>query len=264
MKYILPTVLLALDLIVWIAILFIGFESIEEIIPVLIVTIILGFEAVAIWRFMGRFTIIKINIGSDAIVYTNYKGDTVIKYEDITKIQFPSIKYTGGWIKIITNQDTIRLTVVVEGIQELLLELKSEIDRRGMNDKYDADKFFKFLKTSAFSDESWQRIYKIWWKLLALDIITLLVGVGIGIYMHFEFLGMFLSIIISTGFPTVLYLITEIIIGRKTAILSNKDTFSIPKSDLEYERRVYKICTLWGTIIYSTIIVAGIAINILS
>lgn len=264
MKNIIPIALLVILTLVWAGVsivLLLGKESAEGMMPAVIVSVVVAFEALLIRKFLNRFTVVKVSIDGDAIRYTNYKGETIIKYEDITEIKFSSIKYTGGWVKIISGKDNIRLTVVIENIQELLLELKDELDERGMHYTYNSEKFFKFFKTALFSDQSWERIYRIWWKLLISTIAMTGVSVGIGILLNFGSLKLLLATLIAFIWPDIVYMITEIIFGRRIAKTINKETFCIAKYDLDYESRIYKQAALWGAILYIVLIAAEIILR---
>lgn len=108
---------------------------------------------------LRRFKSINITLTDDAIVYTNSKGQTVIPYEDIERLEFPSIKYTGGWVKIIYKGGNIHLTVALEHIGDFISELKEKLNERQMAHTYNEKKMFSFFKTAVFSDESWERLY---------------------------------------------------------------------------------------------------------
>lgn len=260
LKIIIPSILGAFIAILWLLLLFLG-NSDELVFPLVVITVVLAIEAVFIWRFMRRFTIIRVTIDHEAITYTNYKGDLRIKYEDIKKLKFPSIRYTGGWIKVISDKGVIRLTVVIENIQGLLSELKVELDNKGLSDRYDKNKFFKFLKTSAFSDLSWQRVYQIWIKLSIITIVTTVVGMGTTWFFDVAEFQVFLLTMFSFFYPMIIYLITEIVFGRRFAKLSSIVSFTVPERDEEYENAIYKKSIFIGAIAYIAIILLIISMN---
>ena len=254
LKIIVPSILVAFIAILWLLfLLFLGNYD-ELVFPLIVFTVIFGLEAFFIWRLMHRFMIIRVAIDHETITYTNYKGDTRIKYEDIKCLKFPSIRYTGGWIKIISAKGIIRLTVVIENIQGLLSELKVELDHKGLSDTYHKKKFYKFLKTSAFSDMSWQRVYQIWIKLVIVTILTTIVGLGTTWFFDVaQFQGLIL-IMFSFLFPTVIYVITEIVFGRRFSKLSSFETFTVPGPDKVYENVIYRKAILMGIVVYFAII----------
>lgn len=252
-KYIrnsIPLTLFIILIILWVITLLSRKESAGSIFSMLILSVVFILEARFIWWYMGRFLKVKVSLSSDSITYSNYNGDTKIYYEDITKLEFPSVKYFGGWIKIRSKGKLIRLTVVIEDIQSFLIRLKTELDNRNLSNIYDNDKFFAFLKTATFSDEGWSRVYKIWWRLLLLTFITTGIGIGIGIFFNFNGFMVFLSGFISFIFPTIIYLITEIFFGLRIAKLADKESFYIPKANIEYEKLIYKKSFVIATVVY--------------
>ena len=100
--------------------------------------------------------------------------------------------------------------------------------------RYDKNKFFRFLKTSAFSDLSWQRVYQIWIKLSIATIVTTVVGWGTTWIFNVAAFQTFLLVIFSFAFPIVLYLITEIVFGRRFAKLSSSWPRSNTRAGLHY------------------------------
>lgn len=256
-RNIVPLIMLIPIAAIWITLIY--FKKAPELLGVIAaVTFILLAETIVLWLFLGRFTKVKVKIGSDGITYTNYKGDLVINYEDITAIEFPSINYIGGWIKIKSGSNTIRLTVVVENIKNLLLDLKQELDKRNLSDKYDQKRFFNFVKTSAYSDESWGRVYRIWWILMGLTLATTSIRVGIGYAFNLNFRHSFFSLVISFLFPTIVYLISEFVFGIRIAKLSKRDTFFIPSQDLIFEKKVFRLLLLLGSIFYVLFLILAV------
>jgi hypothetical protein len=88
-------------------------------------------------------------------IYTNRKGVIIIPFDTITHLKFPSVKYTGGWIKIVSPKNSIRLTVVIQDIGDFLQELKNALDRKEFSNCYNRKKMFSFFKTAEFSNQCW-------------------------------------------------------------------------------------------------------------
>ena len=131
------------------------------------ILVIIGIESVILYFIMiRRFKKINVSIGEEGIIYNNIKGEKVIKYEDIEKLKFSSVKYTGGWAKIKYKGGNIRLTVVLEGIGEFLKELKFHLDEKGMSHIYNEKKLYSFYKTATYSDQGWERLYSKVGKIL--------------------------------------------------------------------------------------------------
>ncbi len=113
------------------------------------VTGIFLLEGLILWYIFYRLTGVRVSISNGGVIYRNRSGETRIQPNEITKIEFPSIRYTGGWIKIVSGSKVIRLTVVVEKIGEFLKELKALLDESGNAQRYDKQKLFSFLKTAS-------------------------------------------------------------------------------------------------------------------
>lgn len=139
--------------------------------PLWLEFIIMGIVIVSIFIFfmviftieyfiiIRRFKKIKVTLTESCIIYKNLKKEIKTPYDDIEMLKFPSIKYTGGWVKIIFKGGNIRLTVVLENIGNFLYELKNILDSKGKSHTYKEDNMFSFFKTASLSDESWERLY---------------------------------------------------------------------------------------------------------
>lgn len=156
--------------------------------------------------------------------FNNFKGKTVIPYNEITKLKFPSVKYLGGWVKIIYNNKNVKITVVLEDIGGLLVNLKKKLDSIGKQDVYDEKKLFSFYKTASYSDGSWGRIYDYIKKAFAFIICNFIVVFAFSrltVDIHKK-LVLFLSFIILA---LLIYIICEIALGRKLSKQANEESF---------------------------------------
>ncbi len=230
-----------------------------------VLAIILFFEGFFTKRIYHRLTLIVVSIDDEGIRYKNYKEEIWVKYEEIIKLKFPSIKYTGGWLLIEAQKKNIRITVVLENIQGLLFSLKQKLDERQMSDKYNNKKFFSFYKTATFSDESWERIYRIIKPLLlttlglfVLSIIISILSSALGFRYNFVFLIFMLSLLS----PTTIYVISEVILGIKLNKTANFETFYLSRTDNFTVKKVYKKTTLIGGIIYFILLIFIIILSI--
>ncbi len=243
-------ILLALMIItVWLISFLAGLPT-AGIFALVIFSMIFLIELLFIWIFLSRFIKVRIILTDDSIIYKNHKGSSIIGYPDITKIGFSAIKYTGGWIKIESPQKKIRLTVAVKNIQRLVMLLKKHLDDQGLSHLYNDKKLFSFLKTGAFSDESWQRVYQYWLKLLIITVSITLVSVLISLISGFSFARGFFLCFLTYLLPIILYLITEFIFGRRIAKVSDFETFYVPERDEEYERSIFRKAINWGFAVY--------------
>ena len=212
--------------------------------------IILTIELLVMYfAVIRRFKKVNVTLTNDCIIYNNLKKQIVIPYDDIEKIVFPSIKYTGGWVKIVYKGGNIRLTVVLENIGDFLYNLKAILDSKGKNDIYNEKKMFSFFKTASFSDESWARLYDN----VKFQIITYYISCALTIIILFfsdrtkENLNFVMGGLIA---PLIGYLLSEIIIGTKVKKRVIEDECKIRPRDVAKENKILRICMVVSTSIY--------------
>jgi len=217
--------------------------------------ILLSLEFLLMYFIMYRkFKNIQLTLTDEELIYDNSKGEVRLPYENIQALKFSSIKYAGGWLKIIHTNGNIRLTVVLENIGDMLVSLKQILDKKDMSSVYDEKTIYKFFKTSKYSDQSWERIYEI----VKFFIIYVVINLGIIVVFysyitkaHFNFLFVLASIL---G-PLIPYLISEIIFGIKSSKGSSKDSFLVPERDKPFENKLYKWLLVIYIIIYLVVLI---------
>ncbi len=209
--------------------------------------LILIAEATALWYIFYRMAGVKLILNEHSVIYKHRNGEKKIDFEKVTKIKLPYIPYFGGWIMIIAGKDKIRLTVVLNEIGNFVLNLKASLDKLGLASRYDESKLFLFLKTAFYSDQSWERFYSIFWRLILTTIVSVLLGFGIT-----KVTGMRESFLIFLSFiyPISVYAATEIPLGIRIARLSNRESFFVPPRDINYEKSVYKVALIVGVAVY--------------
>jgi len=214
----------------------------------LFLSIIIWAEFILLYFILfRRFKTIGVQLTEEAIVYDNIKGRTVIPYLDIEALEFPSVKYVGGWIKIIHKRGNIKLTVVLESIGDFVKQLKDVLDNKNMSHTYNDRKLFSFYKTASYSDQSWGRIYDYLSRLL----IFLAVNIGAALlFRYFDPSGKLGFLLIMSAFimPCTCFMISEVIIGRKIAKTSKQDLIA-PERSPSFEVKVYK----WVFGVYSMV-----------
>jgi len=221
----------------------------ESPIPVLFILVICLISLIPpilefpVWYLYYRMAGVRVIIDNDTIIYKHRRGETRIDFAKITKIGLPSIPYLGGWITIVAGKEKFRLTVVVSEIGDFVQTLKASLDKIGLANRYNESKLFLFFKTAVFSDQSWDRIYSLFWKLI---VATLGIG-GLGVVIEIiSNNGGFLWLYLSFAFPTLVYIFTEIVFGVRIAKTSIRESFFVPPRDVAYENSVYKLdfCSL--------------------
>lgn len=254
-------ILLGLVVFMWIPLTFLllmtgGFVLIEVGIGI---SLILIFEAIFLRYVFKIFTTTSITLSDDSIRYVNNKKEIIIRYEDIKKIKFPSLKYLGGWIKIISKNKNIRLTVVVENIQDLLVELKKQLDDRGLSHNYNDKRFFNFYKTASYSDDSWRRLYKYVKPYILFESISCVLVVIIGILTDIEIIVLLIPFTILL--PLIIFIFFELIYIIRHSSKSNYETFSVVDRDIVYENKVTKVMYITLLSIYFPIVILSGIIN---
>ena len=220
----------------------------------IVLTFVFGLYAFLIWFILRKFTKIRVSFDGEAITYINVKGQQVIPVEDIVKLEFPSVPYMGGWLTIHSKDGSkIRLTVVLEGIGHFLRSLKEALDARGQSVVYDAQKIFSFYKTAQYADDSWERLYSIFFRLVLLSLLN--VGVGFALhFFHFQnFLGIILIVISVLG-TLLAYPIADLTIARRMSKGASQTEFYVPERDLEFESKLFRRTAIIYSEIYLGIV----------
>lgn len=150
---------------------------------------------------------------------------------------------------------------MIKNIQELLRKLENEIEQRNLFVKYSKKRYFAFLKTATYSDDGWQRIYNIWWRLLLLTILTTSMGIGLNIILNINQELALIVTLLHFVFPTIVYIITEILFGKIIWKFSKVEGFIIPERDIKYEGLVYKRALLWSVAFYISSIIVWFGIQ---
>jgi len=216
-----------------------------------LVSLLVLVEGFFIWRLFYRMAGVSVSVGDDAIVYRHRRGVITIPFEAVTRLKFPSVKYTGGWIKIVSAENTIRLTVVIQNIGDLLQELRDALDQRGLSNCYDRKKMFSFFKTASYSDQSWARMYKIFWNLVLLTILGGVIGAFCAVFARMGIIGILLWSALSSMWPMTVFVYTEIIFARRFAKASDEGSFTCRPADHVHEKAVYQKAIVFGIAIYS-------------
>jgi len=211
-----------------------------------------------LWYPFYRLAGIRVSVDDESIVYKFRRGEKIIPFESISQLRFPSVRYAGGWVKIISKEHTIRLTVVVENIGDFLQELKNGLDKKGLADRYDKVKLFSFLKTASYADYSWARLYMIFGKLVLFIILNIISALVFSAIAQAGPFIMVLWVAISILFPLTIYLIKEFTFARRIAKNSDEDTFALPPRNATHEQAVFRKALINGELLYT-----GISIGVL-
>lgn len=235
-------------------------DKFTEVIIVLVAGIViaafLSLELLIIYFVMyRRFKKIYVILTDEVLIYNNAKGEIRIPYENINALKFPSVKYAGGWLKIVHTNGNIRLTVVLENIGDMVKELKSKLDERNLSVAYKEKPMYNFFKTAKYSDYSWERVYENI-KFLIISVATNLI-VGAIFTLLITNIGVKIVVLVASVVgPAIAFIISEIINGKKLAKGASKEDFSVPDRDKLFEKKVNN----WVFGIYAIIYLVGLVI----
>lgn len=207
-------------------------------------------EGILLGFLYHRLAVTRISFDEQGINWHRGRNRTHLSFEEISKLSFPSVSYLGEWIKIVSKNKKLRLTVVLENISGFLAELKSALDDRGLSERYDQTKFFKFVKTATYCDQSWERLYSFFWKLLALSGLTTILGLAFATLNGSSFWDTLVWTIASLLWPTAVWFVAEIVLMRRFAKLYDKDSLICPPRDIPNEKALSYKAVLWGALIY--------------
>lgn len=204
----------------------------------------LGMGGVA-WYLHYKLAAVEVSIQDGAVVYKSRTAVTRLPLEEISCLEFPSVKYVGGWLRIVTPSNSIRLTMVIEDIDRFLLELKDALDANGLSDLYDRGRFFQFLKTAAFSDQSWERGYRIWWGYILNALLSAAWGYLCAVLADLGAISLAIPFLFSAA-SVLPFVGADVYLGRYFAIATDEENFSYPPSNPVFENRVYiKAVIVW-------------------
>lgn len=112
-----------------------------------------------LYRLYDRFTKAVFILDHEKITLTvKGKIKEEIMYQDITKLDSKSIRYTGGWMLIYgPSKKPLRLMVTIKDVGLMVKRIKTELDLIGLEHTYNEKKLNKFFKTAFYADQSWQR-----------------------------------------------------------------------------------------------------------
>ena len=212
-------------------------------------------QAVIFGYLFYRLTVVRVSISDGGINYKHHSGNIQIRPEEITKIQFPSLPYMGGWIKIIAGSKTIRLTVVVEAIGDFLKELKELLDQSGNAHRYDRKKFFGFLKTATYADQSWARLYSFFGVLIMTIIVLVVAALSLGLFADIPMIWLALLVMASPLWPLGAWIVCELRLARKFAKGASEEGFFCPPRDPVYERTLFHRGLLMAGMVYGLIFI---------
>lgn len=205
-----------------------------------------------LWYSYYRLAGTVISVDHNAIVYKCRGSEKRFPIENVY-LEFAAIRYFGGWLKIKSKKDTIRITVVLEDINGFVQELKAALDNKQLSNHYDSHKLFSFLKTAVYTDQNWERMYAIFGKLFLMIFVISITILNGYVFATIPIWGIIVAlfwVFFSTAWIVTAYTIAEIILMRQVAKKSVETTFTFPPRDMSYEKQVFDKTITWGGITY--------------
>lgn len=137
-----------------------------------------GLLAMALLFGLRTLSSTLVTVDEEGLHYRTFRKDIRVRFDEITGLKHPWIPYTGGWLKIISDKPDIRLTVVLEDLDQLLMDIKAGIDAADKSEVYDRNKLFGFYKTAGYSARSWGRLYKLFIPVVLSTILLTPLAIG--------------------------------------------------------------------------------------
>lgn len=191
--------------------------------------------------FMRKFSTAKIVVTDEYFYFVNSSKELKWTYEEIETLEPKSIKNTGGWLNVVPKEGPpLKVTIVLEDISELVLDLKNNLDNKAMSDKYDEQKLFKFYKTAAYGDGSWRRMYYFVGRFLLLLLLQI---IAVSIVVYITKSDAFVNTIFATVIITMItYIVIELgVFARKIGKDTSSSDWKLPQFDLVNEKRKMNI-----------------------
>lgn len=132
--------------------------------------LVLTAEGLLIFAIFSYLASTRVQLTDDALIRTVGKKRTVIPLDAIERLSFPSVTYLGGWLKVRSATETIRLTVALEDLSLLVDTLVQRLDAMGKQSAYDDAKLASFMRTATLSDHSFSRMGENLSKLVLLSL----------------------------------------------------------------------------------------------
>lgn len=194
-----------------------------------------------ILMFMRRFSTSSFVVTDDYFYFVNNSKEVKWTYDEIAKLDPKSIKNTGGWLNVVPKEGkAIKITVVLEDIAKLVMDLKTRLDNKDMTDKYDEQRLFKFYKTAAYSDDSWRRAYYYMPRFALISVVHIIAAIVVMVISESDILvnGIFAATFISM----VVYIILEYgVFARKIGKETESTDWKLPEADLKFEKKKMNI-----------------------
>lgn len=212
-------------------------------------------------RFIYRMAGVRIRVEDGKLWYERRNGTAIVPLDAIERLEFPSIRYSGGWLKVVSSNETLQIMLVLQGIGNLLMELKEAMDRLGLQDRYDRRKFFNFYKTAVFSDQSLDRQCAIFWKWISATIALAVPEIVLAHRTPFAIVGVVLWPLGCWILVTGACFLPELLFGLRVAQLSDEQTFTCPPRDRQYEKSVYRKAFAIAALIYIAVVILSASVG---
>ncbi len=222
----------------------------ELYLPSAVMALVFGVMTLVMFWVFRTMASTRVFVDDEGIRYVTHKKDFRVPFDEVAGLDFPAIPYLGGWLKIKSTKPVIRLTVVLEDLDELVEQIKQGLDDADNDLAYDRKKLFVFYKTAAFSTRSWDRAYKAFIPLTVITIAILVVA-GFSVpALDDPALSTLFLIPFGAALPFAGWGLGEFLLLISMIRGADETAFSIPERDPVGERRLL----MYGYGIYATLV----------
>lgn len=197
----------------------------------------------ALYRALATSEVALRETGLD---HANYQAEGFIPYDELEDVRGRYIPYVGGWLTLVGPDHTLRMTVVLDDIDEFTRQLHEHL-RSLENPPYDRENLFGFYKTATYSNLSWDHLYDSWPVLLGGTVVgfglTAATFALIGSSTIDVVLG---GIMLGVCVPWILFPLFDVaLLARRIAHEADISEFSVPQISAEERAEYLHTVGLW-------------------
>lgn len=117
-------------------------------------------EGLVIGWVVRRLVRSRFEVGEDWVVVRSGKRTVTVRFDELERIDFPSVRYFGGWMKVKGPEGTLRATVTLEDISLFAQQVLAGARAAGRGDRWSRRGEERFLRTAVVADHGWARFHE--------------------------------------------------------------------------------------------------------